>query len=397
MHRPTGPHHQAPHPPDPAVLAALLARHGWRRRGGQPGRYSRWTPPGPTAGATSLLLPDDPAFPDSADLLAEAVTALEHSPHPSADAVLHALHTPGDEVHVHREHPEPPAPAAPWAGQDRLRTATRALLLAAALAAHGPAAHHGARHRRRAETALAPVLVTAAPDGQALTAHVPLHAPPDGGRPLVTTLLDALRATRAATDQCRATGSTDGYTTAVTHGGSRELTDAVAALVHGCAAARVTVHWAPAAGPPPGAPARPAPVTFTPDDLPALREAAARYIHQEPALPVTLTGTVVRLRRESPWGPGTVRLRVLSGADVTHVRATLGAEDYRVAGYAHLAGVPLTLTGRLESRGGFRRLAGAHDAVPARTGEADHDHMLKSLRENLDALAGKREHDQGHG
>ncbi|NEE22627.1 hypothetical protein G3M58_91270, partial [Streptomyces sp. SID7499] len=32
---------------DPAVLSALLRRHGWQRRGGAPGRYGRWTPPGP--------------------------------------------------------------------------------------------------------------------------------------------------------------------------------------------------------------------------------------------------------------------------------------------------------------------------------------------------------------
>ena len=27
---------------DPAVLSALLRRHGWQRRGGAPGRYGRW-------------------------------------------------------------------------------------------------------------------------------------------------------------------------------------------------------------------------------------------------------------------------------------------------------------------------------------------------------------------
>lgn len=30
---------------DPAVLGALLARHGWHRRGGGAGPYSRWAPP----------------------------------------------------------------------------------------------------------------------------------------------------------------------------------------------------------------------------------------------------------------------------------------------------------------------------------------------------------------
>ncbi|MGW0652092.1 hypothetical protein ACWD4T_25310, partial [Streptomyces umbrinus] len=45
---------QAPRPDqvDPAVLGALLHRHGWQRRGGAPGRYGRWTPPGPGGGGT---------------------------------------------------------------------------------------------------------------------------------------------------------------------------------------------------------------------------------------------------------------------------------------------------------------------------------------------------------
>ncbi|MYR16426.1 hypothetical protein GTY62_38690, partial [Streptomyces sp. SID724] len=43
-------------PLDPAVLGALLRRHGWQRRGGAPGRYGRWTPPGSAAGTTSLLV-----------------------------------------------------------------------------------------------------------------------------------------------------------------------------------------------------------------------------------------------------------------------------------------------------------------------------------------------------
>ncbi|MGC3002032.1 hypothetical protein ACPF8X_27570 [Streptomyces sp. G35A] len=84
-HRPTGnplrsvrprpadaaPEARPPEPADtdPAVLAALLHRHGWQRRGGAPGRYGRWTPPGPGSG-TSLLVPESRAFPDSEDLLA---------------------------------------------------------------------------------------------------------------------------------------------------------------------------------------------------------------------------------------------------------------------------------------------------------------------------------------
>ncbi|NUS83162.1 MAG: hypothetical protein HOY75_10520, partial [Streptomyces sp.] len=79
---------------DPAVLGALLARHGWRRRGGAVGRYARWTPPGDLTGGTSLLVPESREFPDSGDLLGEAVTALARSAAPSAREVLIGLAVP---------------------------------------------------------------------------------------------------------------------------------------------------------------------------------------------------------------------------------------------------------------------------------------------------------------
>lgn len=97
-----------------------------------------------------------------------------------------------------------------------------------------------------------------------------------------------------------------------------------------------------------------------------------------------MTGAVVRLRRERPGGPGTVRLRVISGADVLQVRVALGEEDYRIAGHAHLVGLPVRVSGRLESRGGFRRITGGRDVTPVQVDEAERDRLLKSLQENLD-------------
>ncbi len=97
-----------------------------------------------------------------------------------------------------------------------------------------------------------------------------------------------------------------------------------------------------------------------------------------------VTGAVVRLRRERPGGPGVVRLRVLSGADVLQVRVALDEEDYRIAGHAHLVGLPIRVSGRLESRGGFRRITGASDVTPVQVDEAERDRLLKSLQENLD-------------
>ncbi|MEW2285968.1 hypothetical protein [Streptomyces sp. NPDC047841] len=365
---------------DPAVLGALLRRHGWQRRGGAPGRYGRWTPPGPADGATSLLVPESRAFPDSDDLLGEALGALARSRTPSAREVLISLAVPSDEVRWWRDTPAGPAGAAPWTADDHLRGAARRTLLAAALATRARAGYYGARHRRSAAVLLDDVLVGPAGEGRTLTAFVPLTA----GRPLAVRLHQALHAAREAIDYRRATGGMDAFDGAVEAGVSRELTEALAALVRGTEGARVAVAWAPGAGVPEGCAPSAEPVEFSPGDLPALREAAARYLRAEPSVPVTVTGAVVRMRRSGPGGEGTVRLRVLAGADVPHVRVTLGEEDYRIAGHAHLVGLPVRVRGRLERRGGFRTLTGASGVVPVQVDEAERDRLLKSLQENLD-------------
>ena len=48
---PAGPTAEEPELPDPErvdpeVLTALLVRHGWERKGGESGRYTRWISPG---------------------------------------------------------------------------------------------------------------------------------------------------------------------------------------------------------------------------------------------------------------------------------------------------------------------------------------------------------------
>ncbi|MGW1602820.1 hypothetical protein [Streptomyces eurythermus] len=374
------PRHRPPDPArvDPAVLGILLHRHGWQRRGGAPGRYGRWTPPAPAGGANSLLVPESRAFPDSDDLLTEALDALARAGTPAAREILIALAVPSDEIRWWRDTPCGPAGAAPWSADDRLRAAARHLLLAAALATHARAGYHGARHRRPAAALLDDVLTGPAAEGRTLTAFVPV---PDR-RPLAVRLHHALHATREAIDYRRATGGMDAFDAAVQAGVSHELTEALTTLVQGTEGARVAIAWAPGAGVPDGCAPSAEPVEFTPGDLPALREAAARYLRAEPSVPVDVTGTVVRLRRTGPGGTGTVRLRVLTGAEVPHLRVTLGEQDYRTAGHAHLAGLPVRVRGRLERRGGFRRLTGACGVVVVPVDDAERDRLLKSLQEN---------------
>ncbi|MFE4862488.1 hypothetical protein [Streptomyces sp. NPDC056670] len=364
---------------DPTVLGVLLHRHGWRRRGGAAGRYARWTPPGAVASGTSLLVPESRAYPDCDDLLGEALTALARSATPSAREVLVSLALPSDEVRWWREVPEGPAGAASWSEQDRLRGAAHRMLLAGALAVRGPAGYYGARHRRQALASLEGVLVEPGPGG-GLTAFVPAAS----GRPAVVRLYAALNAVRDAVDYQRTTGGMEAFDAAVRAGVSRELTESVVALVHGTEGVRVALDWAPAAGVPAGCAARPEPVDFSPGDLPALRAAGARYLSDEPSVPVRITGAVVRLRRSGPRGPGVVRLRVLAGAEVPHVRMELDEEAYRIAGHAHLVGLPIRVVGRLESRGGFRRLSAAREVTPVQVDDAERDRLMKSLQENLD-------------
>ncbi|WP_447041869.1 hypothetical protein [Streptomyces sp. DSM 118878] len=377
-----GPWPEPPEPGlvDPAVLGALLARHGWHRRGGAPGRYARWTPPGPGGGGTSLLVPESRAFPDCEDLIGEALVALSRSASPTARDVLVALAVPSDEIHWWRDVPEGPAGAATWPAEERLRSAARQLLLAGALAARARAGYHGARHRGAAATALENVLVGPAPGGRRLTAYLPVGT----GRPLAVRLRQALYAVREAVDLQRATGGMDAFDGAVEAGASHELTEAIVALVHGTEGARVAVEWAPGAGVPEGCAAHAEPVEFSPGDLAALRAASARYLRGEPSVPVHLTGAVVRMRRSSPRGPGTVRVRVITGADVPQVRMVLDEESYLVAIQAHLVGLPIQVRGRLESRGGFRRLTGASGVAPVQVDEAERDRLMKSLQENID-------------
>ncbi|MGY1401891.1 hypothetical protein ACW69H_31595 [Streptomyces sp. SS10] len=363
---------------DPAVLTALLRRHGWQRRGGAPGRYGRWAPPGPGTG-TSLLVPVGRTFPDSEDLLAEALDALSRSGTPSAREILLALAVPSDEIRWTRDLPAGPGDAVPWTAEEQLRTAARRTLLAAALATRARAGYHGARHRRPAAAALDGVLVGPAPDGRGLTAFVPAAT----GRPLAVCLFHALHAAREAVDHSRATGSMDAFATAVGAGVSHELTEALVALVRGTEGARVGVDWAPAAGVPDGCAAA-GPLEFSPGDLPVLLEAGRLYQRAEPSVAVTVTGAVVRMYRAQAGGDGLVRLRVLAGADAGHLRVTLGEEDYRIAGHAHLMGLPVRMRGRLAGSSGFRRLTEVREVAPVQVDEAERDRLLKVLQESAD-------------
>ncbi|WP_084718865.1 hypothetical protein [Streptacidiphilus carbonis] len=373
---PADPVHIDPAGVDPAVLGTLLARHGWIRRGGAEGRYTRWTPPDDLEPDTSLLVPADRRFDDSVDLLDEAIAALSHSGVPSARAILAALLVPGDEIHWRRETPGVGG-AVSWGSEEDLHAGATAMLSAAAKAGLLRAAYFGARLDGAAAEFLDRILVVAPGTGAGLlTAYAP--APED--RTVTTTLVRALEATRDAIDLQRVSGRTEAFDDAVRLGVSRELLASVVQLVRGSEGIEIALAWAASVGTPRGFASRRLRLEFSPGDLPALEAAGERLERSEPALDVEITGAVVRLKRPVPDGEGQVRLAVLAGADVDEVRVRLGDEDYRTAVESHLAGVPVRLRARLERKGGFRKLSVPSALVRVELDAAERDRMLKALR-----------------
>ncbi|MFE4973023.1 hypothetical protein ACFRAR_13005 [Kitasatospora sp. NPDC056651] len=381
MTPPHGPDEPARPLPDPAavdpdVLATLLARHGWIRRGGPAARYGRWTPPDDEPG-TSLLVPAGGGFDDAVELLTDAVTALSRSRTPSARSILLALAVPGDELRWHRETSGPPG-AASWDEAERLRQAARGMLAAGAKAARTRSGYFGARLDGLAGDLLDRVLLVE--QGAALTAYTP--APE--GRAAVTTLVRALEALRDAVDYRRISEGPEAFGNAVQAGVSRELVRSVEELVRDATAARLSVAWSPAAGTPGGFGDRRIDLDFSPGDLPALAEAADLLERGEPAVAVTVIGVVTRLKRADPSGPGSVRLRVLTGAEVRELKLRLPDPDYRLAAEAHLAGLPVRVSGRLDRQGGFRRLSRPHGLELCGWEEGDRERLLKALGEKAE-------------
>ncbi|MEU6347167.1 hypothetical protein ABZ883_40230 [Streptomyces sp. NPDC046977] len=372
---------------DPGVLTALLARHGWQLRGGTPGRYTRWTPPGDagTSARMSLLVPDrrgEARYADHEELLGEALDALARCGVPSAREVLTALAVPGDEVRWQRAVPLIDGAAVTWTTAEQLRSAARIMLMAAARAERDRFGYFGQRHTGHATAFLEQVLVGPAPAGHQLTAYCPVPE----GRSVTATLLRALQAARDAVDYQRTTGGMEAFDAAVGLGVCHELADSLIRLIRGTEGVAVTLSWAPGAGPPAGFAAVPEPVEFSPGDLPALEAASERYVREEPSVDVRVTGTVTRLRRPRPSGSGTVRLRVLAGADVRHIRVRLAEDAYRIAAQAHLVGLPVRLSGRLETRTGFRHLTHPTALTPVHVDEADRDRLLKALHGGVDTF-----------
>ena len=184
---PPDPGHDGPATPTPPrstppSSAPCCDRHGWQRRGGAAGRYGRWTPPGHRpAAAPACSCPRAAAFPDSEDLLGEALTALARSAAPvrprGAGRPRRAQRR--DPLVARRARRARPGAAAWTVAGAAARGRPRRCCSPARSPPAARAGYYGARHRRPA--AGAPWTASssgAAPGGRSLTAFVPVdHGP----------------------------------------------------------------------------------------------------------------------------------------------------------------------------------------------------------------------------
>ena len=291
---------------DPAVLGALLrpARLAAARRSRGPLRAAGRRP-GPARAAPACSCRRAAPSPTARTCSARRSSRWPAARAPSAREVLVGLAVPSDEIRWWRDVPAGPARAPrPGPSQEQLR------------ARRPPdAARRGARHARRGPATTAPGTGgrpqasleerpgrRRAPGGRRLTAFVPVGERPRRRRPA---------STRPCTPPARpptTSGPPAAWrpSTRAVEAGRQPRADRGADRAgarHGGRPDRRRVG-ARRPGSPRGARRRPEPVEFSPGDLPALREAGARYLREEPSVPVRITGAVVRMRRSGPRGDG---------------------------------------------------------------------------------------------
>ncbi len=321
------PWHRPPRPADvdPPCSAPCCTGTAWQAP------RARARPVRPLDPARSGARPDQPARPREPRLPRqrrpahdEALDALTRCPTPSARGVLISLAVPSDEIRWWRDTPGGPAGAAPG----RRRPPARRRPADAAPPPRSPHARVPATTAPATAVPLAPsladVLVGPAAGAAPLTAFAPVpHRPPPRRPPPPRP-----HAAREAIDYRRATGGMDAFDGAIEAGVSRELTEALSALVRAARAPHVAVSSAPGARHPrrlrplrrprrvltrrpARAPARPAPATCVPDPPYRSRSPAPSSACAAPGPPARAPSACV-----------------LAGADVPHLRVTLDEEDY---------------------------------------------------------------------
>ena len=170
-------------------------------------------------------------------------------------------------------------------------------------------------------------------------------------RRVTTRLVEALAATRRATDDTNA-GSSNAFVAAVPEGVSANLCEALATLTETLRELDISVVWAQTYPRDEGRYA----MRFISHDAPILREASRAFRSREPQTGAVLIGLVRRLARDETETDGTVTLLTSIDGKNQSVLVVLPQSDYHRAIQAHKSRAPVVMRGDLERMGQRWRL-----------------------------------------
>jgi hypothetical protein len=163
-------------------------------------------------------------------------------------------------------------------------------------------------------------------------------------------LAHALEGTEAASRESAASGQIEPFRRRARDGVSANLCEAMAEMIDATAAETIRASFSFASRRPLAARV-PRAVVFTSDVAVLLREAAAR-LREEATYPATqLVGPVVKLDSAAPAHGGEAVVYAAVDGKRRYIRVALGAEPYRTAINAHLAGAPVRCAGDLVREG----------------------------------------------
>ena len=356
----------------PAALSAYARADGWTR--GEP--YGQHSDVYTRDGAPEIIVPRTQRLGDYVSVVSRLIEIFAEVAEKDALSLYRVLMTVDrDVVRVRAATGDGNSSVSLNAGVN-LITGARDLVLAAARSLHEPRlAYRGAPYRETREY-LRQVQLGQTEQGGFVTLLGPVIPPPEQkeaklhsgaddcpvGRQMTERLVEALTAARKAVDNAfdgdeKISFDEDNRTflSAVNHGVSANLCDALAMLIEPFQGIDVALSWARTR------PMKKAheSVHFSTSDARVLHEAARRFREQKPkpvpeAKPdISLTGYIRRLQRDDPEAVGNV---IVVDEDGRSISADLNPLDYERALWAHRNDAHVVMNGDLEVSGAMWRL-----------------------------------------
>jgi hypothetical protein len=360
---------------DPVAFQTLLTSTGWRQVATQDDVFRVFESPD---SHTDVLIPLDNAFGDYLTRLNEALLGVEQSLGQRAEILLSQLIAgPMDEMAFERA-VETLRGSVEWRSGERLYEAARDAFRAAAKSSDEHLPYFGARKSGPARRYIDGIRMGQTRESSyVITALVPIRADfemktlpgledysPGFFRDVTANLMQAAKAAVEAAKDYGRTQSFNAFIESVDYGVSGELVDALAKLASRGQEVQIDARWSPLVPEPANIPSE---VIVTPDQVPALMTASARFKEPTAVTTVTVSGTVVALERPRFGEAGISRINVLAGTSARRLRARLSREQYDAAIEAHRGGSVLRMTGEQSREGNLFWLYNVRDIemVPA--------------------------------